>query len=145
MLSFTIFSLTIAAAAINPQHALPTPVTVPGGGMTKAQFVERVREMFDRLDIKKKGYLTRADVSMVFSDASGQSKGLTLPFFVHPARFAIVDLNKDGRITSDEYARFSSWVYDQSSDEKTGTVTLSDRSAYEKFVSAVERGPTGSH
>jgi hypothetical protein len=103
-----LISATAAAGDVRP----PAIVIIPSAGIERrAEFITRLGDTFDRLDVHKNEYLTRASLRAVFS-APMLKLADPVPFSLKAVEFSCLDANHDGKLSRLEYLNFGTTVFD---------------------------------
>ena len=106
--------LGLAAAAAAPKPAPPVQaVTVPASdSLTRSEWLARTDGVFRSLDGRHRGYLDKPTLKKIFWSPDSPD-GSHIPFlYGGEAKFDVIDFNRDGRITEQEYSDFAGRVFD---------------------------------
>jgi len=102
------------AAAAPPKPAPPAQaVTVsPFDSLTRSEWIARTDGLFRSLDRSHQGYLDQPTLKKIFWSPDSPDGSHIPSLYGGEAKFDVIDINRDGRITEQEYSDFAGRVFD---------------------------------
>ncbi|MEO6361201.1 MAG: EF-hand domain-containing protein [Sphingomicrobium sp.] len=125
----------VASAAGSASSGQPQPSIFQSNGVPerRADFLAHSGNVFDALDDRRKGSISRAELRAKFFAPTLKMQN-PVPFPLNPVEFSCVDLNRDKQISKREYLQFATSVFDFLDSKHSGSLNLADYRQRLKFI-----------